>query len=173
MPLPLLAWEGTVEHWRQLHAVILTETALREFRPMLGMLASLRIKAGAPFDPEARMRHILEGTAHIALAELRTVFYASRDPARIAWEIACGNGSRYSTSTRGLETSAFRDISMSKPATGMLSAATAFRRRSADGKCAGSVYWLGFRDETGTFLDGGKCYRLTVPALVPGDLFCP
>jgi hypothetical protein len=36
---------------------------------------------------------------------------------------------------------------------------------------AGSLYWLGLRDNTGTYLDGGKAYKLTVPLPVPGRLF--
>jgi hypothetical protein len=36
---------------------------------------------------------------------------------------------------------------------------------------AGSVYWLGTRDATGAFLDGGKTYKLTVPMPVPARLF--
>jgi hypothetical protein len=41
-------------------------------------------------------------------------------------------------------------------------------RRSAG---AGSLYWLGLRDGTGAFLDGGKTYTLTVPLPVPAKLF--
>ncbi len=36
---------------------------------------------------------------------------------------------------------------------------------------AGSLYWLGTRDASGAFLDGGKTYKLTVPQPVPAKLF--
>jgi hypothetical protein len=36
---------------------------------------------------------------------------------------------------------------------------------------AGSLYWLGLRDATGAYLDGGRSYKLTVPLPVPGKLF--
>jgi hypothetical protein len=36
---------------------------------------------------------------------------------------------------------------------------------------AGSLYWLGVRDNNGKTLDGNKSYRLTVPQPVPGKLF--
>jgi hypothetical protein len=42
-----------------------------------------------------------------------------------------------------------------------------FRRTAA----AGSLYWLGTRDASGAFLDGGKTYKLTVPQPVPAKLF--
>ena len=36
---------------------------------------------------------------------------------------------------------------------------------------AGSLYWLTTRDVTGTYLDGGRSYTLTVPQPVPAQLF--
>ena len=36
---------------------------------------------------------------------------------------------------------------------------------------AGSLYWLGTRDATGAYLDGGGSYTLTVPLPVPAELF--
>ena len=36
---------------------------------------------------------------------------------------------------------------------------------------AGSIYYVGVRDNTSAFLDGGKTYKLTVPGPVPGKLF--
>jgi hypothetical protein len=79
-------WEDKIDYWRQLHAVIQTEAALAEYRPTLGMLASLGIEQGKPFNPDARTQRILEKAARTALAEMRIVFYASRNPAHIAWK---------------------------------------------------------------------------------------
>ena len=36
---------------------------------------------------------------------------------------------------------------------------------------AGSLYWLGVKDNTGAYLDGSKTYKLTVPLPVPDKLF--
>jgi hypothetical protein len=36
---------------------------------------------------------------------------------------------------------------------------------------AGSLYWLGYRDAQGAYLDGGKTYRLSVPLPAPAGLF--
>jgi hypothetical protein len=36
---------------------------------------------------------------------------------------------------------------------------------------AGSLYWLGARDATGAYLDGGRTYTLSVPLPVPAKLF--
>jgi hypothetical protein len=86
MPLPILEWEENLEYWRQLHAVIQSETAPAEFRPMLGMLAELGIARGKPFAPDARTQRILEEASRTAAAEMRVVLYASRNPARIKWD---------------------------------------------------------------------------------------
>jgi hypothetical protein len=51
-----------------------------------------------------------------------------------------------------------------------IGASPAMFRRKAEG---GSLYWLGLRDDTGAYLDGGKAYKLTVPQPVPGKLFWP
>ena len=42
-----------------------------------------------------------------------------------------------------------------------------FRRTAG----AGSLYWLGTRDRSGAYLDGGKNYKLPVPLPVPAGLF--
>ena len=42
-----------------------------------------------------------------------------------------------------------------------------FRRQAG----SGSLYWLGLRDNTGAYVDGGKTYKLTIPQPVPGKLF--
>ena len=53
---------------------------------MLGMLAQLGIANGKPFNPDARTQRILEDASRTAVAEMRVVLYASRNPARIAWQ---------------------------------------------------------------------------------------
>jgi hypothetical protein len=78
VPLPILTWEGKLDYWRQLNAVIQAEAALNEFRPMFGMLAHVGIEQGKPFNTDARARRLLEEAAYTALAEMRVVFYASR-----------------------------------------------------------------------------------------------
>src|SRR5262249_56163902 len=52
-------------------------------------------------------------------------------------------------------------------AEGIIAAPAMFRRTAG----AGSLYWLGLRDKTGAYLDGGKTYKLAVPQPVPGNLF--
>ena len=172
MSLPVLAWENTMEYWRQLHAVIQTEAAPTDFRPMLGMLAALGIEQGKPFNPDARTQHILEEAAHTAVAEMRVNSVAKRNPKMIAWK-----GRMWEWLALQLINPATGDFGV--PAYLNLEASDAyyflgFGVSAAIGKPAvgaGSVYWLAYRDGTGAFLDGGKNYKLTIPGPVPGKLF--
>ena len=164
MPLPILTWEDNLDYWRQLHAVIQTETAPAEFRPMLGMLASLGIARGKPFAPDARAQRILEEAARTAVAEMRVVLYASRNPARIAWQ-----GRRWewfplqliSATTGDFGVPEFLDLESSDGYFWLGYGVSAAIGKPAVG--AGSVYWMVVRDGSGAFLDGGKTYKLSVP----------
>ena len=172
MPLPILTWEDNLDYWRQLHAVIQTETALPEFRPFLGMLAQLGIEQGKPFNPDARTQHILKEAAHTALAEMRVDFYASRNPARIAWNDRAWEWfplQLISAQTGDFGTPTFLDLESSDGYFWLGYGVSAAIGKPAVG--AGSVYWLASRDRTGAYLDGGKTYKLTVPGPVPGKLF--
>jgi hypothetical protein len=172
MPLPILVWEDKLEYWRQLHAVIQTETVPAEFRPMLGMLAALGIEQGKPFNPDARTQRILEEAARTALAEMRVDFYASRNPARIAWKGRTWEWfplQLISAQTGDFGVPAYLDLEASDAYYFLGYGVSAAIGKPAVG--AGSVYWLACRDGTGAFLDGGKTYKLTVPGPVPGKLF--
>ena len=56
----LLKWENNLEYWKQLKAIVDSETTPADFRAMYGMLQSLGIEKGKPFSPDARMTSILE-----------------------------------------------------------------------------------------------------------------
>ena len=172
MPLPILTWEKNIEYFRQLHAVIQTETAPAEFRPMLGMLAQLGIKKGEPFNPDARMQRILEEAAQIGIAEMRATFTSQRNPEFIAWKGRTWEWlilQAISPEMRKFGGSAYLNLEASDAYYFMGYGVSAAMGKPAVG--AGSIYWGGFRDETGASLDGGKTYKLTVPGPVPGKLF--
>lgn len=103
---------------------------------------------------------------------MKVVFYASRNPARIAWE-----GRRWewfplqliNAQTGDFGTPACLDVEASDGYAFCGYGVSAAIGQRAVG--AGSVYWMGFRDGTGAYLDGGKTYKLTVPGPVPGQLF--
>lgn len=164
-----LAWESNLDYWRALHEVIDSEPAFAGYRDEYGDLAVLGITKGKPFAPDARMTRILEEAAKIGNAEMRVQSFADRRPDRVVWPdhkwewvgLRFENGDFDAASYVDLdarETWFYQAIGAS-PAM--------FRRKVG----FGSLYWLGPRDASGAYLDGGKSYKLTVPQPVPGKLF--
>jgi hypothetical protein len=164
-----LRWEDNLKFWEKLHEVIDAEPVVGRFLPMYGLLAALGIEKGKPFAPDARMRGLLEKAARAGRDQLLVSAFASARPDRIAWKdrkwewIGLVPGSAQFETKSGIDLEArdrwFAQAIVTSPAM--------FRRT----KGAGSLYWLGHRDNTGAFVDGGKTYRLSVPLPVPANLF--
>jgi hypothetical protein len=172
LPTPILSWEKNIEYFRQLHAVIQTETAPEGFRPMLGMLAQLGIKKDKPFNPDARMQRILNEAAQTANAEMRAIFTSQRDPRYLAWEGRAWEwliGQVIVAETGDFGAPDYYNLENSETYYFMGYGVSAAMGPPVVG--AGSVYWGVFRDGTGATLDGGKTYKLTVPGPVPVQLF--
>jgi hypothetical protein len=164
-----LTVENNLQYWQSLHEVVNSEPPFDGYREHYGELAALGIAKGQPFEPDRRMKRILEKAAQSANAQLRVQAFADRRPDRVVWPdrqwewagLRPENGSfdtAYYTDTYAREKWFFQAI-VASPAM--------FRRDAG----AGSLYWLGLRDKAGAYLDGGKTYRLTVPQPVPGKLF--
>jgi len=165
-PVP---WEKKLDYWRELAEVINNEPPFEAYRMEYGLLASLGIEKGKPFNPDARMQGILVKAANIANDQMRVQSFADRRSDRMAWTdrkwewatLRPENGTFDTPSYKDLDARAkwFYQAQIESPAM--------FRRTAA----AGSLYWLGTRDASGAFLDGGKTYKLTVPQPVPAKLF--
>ncbi|RSL18777.1 hypothetical protein EDE15_4379 [Edaphobacter aggregans] len=162
-------WERNLDYWKQLAELINQEPAYEAYRMNYGQLASLGIEKGKPFNPDARMQGILVKAAQIANDQMRVQSFADRRPDRVAWpdrkwewaSLRPENGTFDLPTAKDLEARDkwFYQAQIESPAM--------FRRTPA----AGSLYWLGTRDGSGAFLDGGKTYKLTVPQPVPAKLF--
>jgi hypothetical protein len=168
----LLQWEDKLDYWKQLKAILDAETAPQEFRPLLGMLQSLGIEKGIPFNPDARMTSILKDAANKANAEMRVNSYANREPKRIVWNDRNWEWAplrQLNATTKDLGVASFLDLQAMDNWYFEAAGASASMGKREPG--AGSIYYLGLRDNTGAYLDGSKTYKLTVPGPVPGKLF--
>lgn len=164
-----LRWEDNILFWEVLHRIIEDEPIVEKFLPMYGELAALGIEKGKPFAPDARMKAILDKAAKAGRDQLLVSAFDSNRPDRIAWPdrkwewVGLVPGSAQFETPAGIDLEArdrwFAQAIVTSPA---------MFRRSAG---AGSLYWLGARDGSGAFLDGGKTYKLTIPQPVPGKLF--
>ena len=150
------------------HAVVQREPADFVEPETVGLFASIGIKKGAPFSPDARMKKILTEAVAVGNGTARAILFASRDkrtkvyPDR-QWSTGFVGGSYE-----------FRD-----GAERMLDARTLFHYYAtgitpamAEAQVgSGSAYAGAFRDAKGRYLDGSRTYRITLPAPVPVNNF--
>jgi len=162
-------WECTHRYWQVLHDVVNTEPLCEDYREHYGELAALGIAKGHPFEPDSRMKRILEQAARNGCAQMRVESFADRRPDRVVWNDRQWQWAALRFENGSFDTPNYRDTyARDKWFFQAIAASPAMFHRGAG---AGSVYWLGLRDGSGNYLDGGKTYRLTVPQPVPAKLF--
>jgi len=164
-----LKWEDNIQFWEQLSEIIDAEPVNKQYLPMYGLLGALGIEKGKPFQPDARMKAILERAAKAGRDQMLVAAFASQRPDRINWPdrkwewVGLVPGSAQFETPWGMDLEArdrwFAQAIVTSPAM--------FRRTAG----AGSLYWMSVRDAKGVFLDGGKNYKLTIPQPVPDKLF--
>ncbi|MCH8617161.1 DUF1254 domain-containing protein [Sphingomonas sp. SM33] len=164
-----LAYERDFKFWEVLHKTVDHEPAYEGYHNEYGELAALGIEKGKPFAPDARMKDILTRAAAIANDEMRVQSFADRRPDRFPWPGRKWEWASLRYEDGDFNTALYTDLeAREKWFYQAIGASPAMFRRDAQ---AGSLYWLGLRDTTGAYLDGGRNYRLTVPLPVPGHLF--
>ena len=164
-----LAWEDNLEFWRVLHGVVDSEPAVEEMRPMLGALAELGIEAGKPFDPDEATARLLTEAARRGRDEMLAAAFASRRPDRMVWPDRTWEWAGLRPENGTFEREGSLDVEAKDRwfAQAIVASPAMFRRAVGQG----SLYWLGHRDATGAYLDGGRSYALRVPLPVPAGLF--
>ncbi|QIF05341.1 DUF1254 domain-containing protein [Roseimicrobium sp. ORNL1] len=165
-PVP---WEDNLEYWKKLHSVIDAEPPYEAYRMYYGELAMLGIQKGKPFAPDERMQIILEKAAKMANIQMRVQSFADRRPERIAWPDRKWEWASLRFENGTFDTPNYKDLEAREKwfYQAQIESPAMFRRDEH----AGSLYWLGVRDASGVYLDGGKTYKLTVPLPVPAKLF--
>ncbi len=164
-----LKWEDNIQFWEILKRIVDDEPLVEKFTPMYGLLATLGIEKGKPFAPEARTRSILEKAAKAGRDQLIVSAFDSDRPDRFAWPDRKWEWVGLVPNEAQFETPMGVDLEARDRwfAQAIVTSPAMFRRSAG----AGSLYWLGVRDGSGAFLDGGKNYKLTIPQPVPGKLF--
>ena len=155
--------------YEELDAVIQYEPADSFDAELVGLFASIGIKKGKPFEPDARMKRILTEAVAIGNATARAITFAPRNPRYYIWPdrkwntpfTGGGNYAFYDNGERMLDDRIF----MHYYATGITPAMT-------EPKVGlGSVYGMAAQDVNGEYLDGGKTYSVTLPGPVPAKDF--
>ena len=158
---------NTFRFYEELNAVIQYEPA-DAFNPeLVGLFASIGIKKGEPFAPDARMKRILTEAVAVGNASARAITFAPRSgdlylyPDR-QWSSGFSGGHDFMNSgemklddrTRFHYYATGITPAMAKPQVG-----------------TGSVYGGTARDSQGRYLDGGQTYQVTLPAPIPVNNF--
>ena len=161
----LVPEDATAFAW--MHDLINYEPAEAFGKEKLGRLASIGIVKGKPFNPDARMKKILEQAAKEGVAMSRVIALDSRQPAARVYP------------NRMWESPFIGDSSSFDPDGYFnLEARTTFHF-TADGITPsmaaqmpdglGSRYQTTYKDKDGNYLDGNKTYKLHMPPECPGQ----
>lgn len=115
------------------------------------------------------MRGLLEDAAKAARDQMLVAAFASSRPDRIAWADRKWEWASLVPDSADFETPTGLDLEARDRwfAQAIVASPAMFRRVEG----GGSLYWLGLRDQSGAYLNGGKSYRLSLPLPVPGKLF--
>jgi outer membrane protein OmpA-like peptidoglycan-associated protein len=135
---------------------------------ILGNFATLGIKKGHPFEPDARLKRIMNEAAAIGNATARALTFSPRDPGVFFYEDRQWNSPFQRQSHEFLEDGARvldDQTYFFYYATGITPAMT------SPPVGAGSIYEATAKDSNGDYLDGGKTYSVTLPGPIPAKNF--
>jgi hypothetical protein len=154
--------------YHELNEVIQYEPVTSGDPELLGLAASIGIKKGQPFKPDARMKQILDEAAAIANASSRAILFRPRNKAVYFYDdrqwfspLAGGSHEFLHKGARVLDDR----IAFHYYATGI----TPFMVKPRVG--SGSVYEVGVTVKNGDPLDGSKVYSVTMPNPIPARNF--
>ncbi len=170
--------------WELVHELVQQEPPEGGDPELLGLLASIGIVNGRPFEPDDRMRKILEDAVVVGNATARTVTFAARPEEGFAfypdsqWQSALFIGGYQFLDPPPVITP---DGPIPAPSDGArkLNSATNFFYMATGitpAMCMrltgiGSQYIFAMRDSEGKYFDGGRNYRLTLPPDIPESRF--
>lgn len=164
-----LEWETNLRYWEELHKVIDHEPAAPDYKYAYGDLAILGIAKGKPFAPDDRMKRILTQAAVLANGQMRVQSMADRRTDKVVWPDRQWEWAALRFENGEFATPNYTDLdAREKWFFQAIGESPAMFRRQAG---FGSLYWLGLRDASGGYLDGGRSYRLSFPQPVPAGMF--
>ncbi|OYD69362.1 DUF1214 domain-containing protein [Rhodococcus sp. OK302] len=164
-----LRWEDNLEFWRVLHGILEEEPVVEEFRPMHGLLTTLGIGKRTSFAPGEHEAALLASAARQGRDQMLVTAFAGTRADQVAWNDRHWEWVGLVPDNADFETPAGIDLEARDRwfVQAIVASPAMFRRVEG----SGSLYWLAARDNSGTYLDGGRDYTLTVPLPVPAKLF--
>ncbi len=170
--------------WELVNELVQEEPPRAGDPDLLGLLAAVGIVHGKPFEPDARMRQILEEAVVVGNATARTVTFAARPEegfafySNSAWESALFVGG-YEFLDPPSEITADGPVAARSDGARKVNSRTNFFYMATGitpAMCMrltgiGSQYIYAMRDSQGEYLDGARDYRLTLPPDIPESRF--
>jgi hypothetical protein len=159
---------NTFHFYEEINEVIQAEPGDAFDPEVVGLFASIGIKKGKPFEPDKRMKAILTDAVAVGNATARALVFEPRDPRSKFFPDRQWNngfiGNSYAFLNDGER--------MLDARTMFHYMATGITPAMANAKPGtGSAYAFAVRDSKGNYLDGGKTYKITLPAPVPVGQF--
>jgi hypothetical protein len=158
-----------LEFWARLSAFVNNNPVQERDRFYMAMLKPLGIEKGKPFQPDARQKAILEDAARIGDAIGRVMLFDGHERFSGANAFAGTHWNWIMLVSPTQETENYSQVDerlhytygaiYTSPGIGVMKAGP------------GSQYVQAFKDKAGNRLDGGKTYKLHVPANVPAAAF--
>jgi hypothetical protein len=175
---------GDYGFWDHINELIQDEPPESGDPELLGLLAAVGIVHGKPFEPDARMRKILEDAAAVGNATARTVTFAARPEEGFQyypgskWESALFVGG-YEFVDPPAAITANGPVPPPSDGARKLNSRTNFFYMATGitpAMCMrltgiGSQYIYATRDSEGEFFDGARNYRMSLPSDVPESRF--
>src|SRR5215510_647009 len=154
--------------YEELNSVVQNEPADWVDPDMVGLYASIGIRKGQPFAPDARLKGILTEAVAVGNAIARSDLFASRDPKTRfypdrQWFTGFVGGSYQFLD--GAERLLDARILFVYYATGITPAMSEAKPGT------GSAYAIAVRDANGSYLEGGRAYKVTLPGPIPAKSF--
>lgn len=155
------------EYWERLADIINREPVEARDRFFHAMLKPLGIEKGKPFQPDERQKHILTEAAEVGFRMAQVISMAPRTGNVVGypgthWEwVVTLNPNQEAENYSQLDERTDYTFEAITVAAGMVKPIVG----------AGSQYMSAAKDKNGAWLDGGKSYRLRVPAQVPAKDF--
>jgi hypothetical protein len=163
-----VVYDATVPYdlrfFQALDRVVQSEPWLERDKIMIDLLKSIGIEKGKPFDPDPDRQPILDDAAREAHAWLTARYEQGFPPYYNGghWAIP---GLPELVKTMGTSWEAPNAYTLDARGLMYSYAYGSIKHQGAEG--AGQFYLIAIRDKKGQLLDGGRSYRLTVPANAP------
>lgn len=150
-----------------IHAIFSVEPVLERDKVMMGMLASIGIEKGKPFNPTPRMKEIFDMAAKDAYAYMHNLVDQHHTDG-LYWEDRNWSFVMRSDNADGFEFVSEDQIQLDKRAAAW-SFFTLYPKKL--GERPATVYLAPTADDAGNALEAGNLYKITIPKDIPAKQF--